>query len=40
MSQKPCCMCNQVKSGMTYTSKAFCGPCRDVAIEFYLKHGV
>ncbi len=37
MTRQACCMCKTIQTGMTYASKAFCGPCRDRAIDFYLK---
>ena len=37
MSSRPCCICGETKSGMIYSVRAFCFPCRDLAIESYLE---
>jgi len=37
MSSRPCCICGETKTGMTYSTRAFCFPCRDLAIESYLE---
>jgi hypothetical protein len=36
--RRNCCICGEYQTnvGMTFSERAFCHTCRDVAIEFYL----